>query len=398
MTFADIANTACQTVGELDTASVAVAQQFAMNWYRVIFNSFAWAETTQAINILMGSTTTTGVFTVGSNNVTGITSTAGMSPGMLVTAQGIVPQGTLILTVDSPTQIHLSQNSLVTGTKGFTASAASLITPSVYGELITSAWTPDPLKLVPMPAEVREIGWIQKNVPGIQLAGITSPVPAYYWLEQTLGVPVAVIQSGSLGFLVQAALGDNCTITIHGLATDPVTLLTVEQTELLTINVVASTLVIPVNNFTQVWSCSKTSGNSRITVQANGATQYVMMPRSEEFKFNQYFFFPVPNTTWTWQLHLKMRCPDVNFLLTTDAPVIRHLEDALIAYTQACMLERQRQYSKANMKKQEAMALVEEAKNVQQQQSEHYEAITPDVYDFTNMDGRYIWRPTTSFF
>ncbi len=309
-----------------------------------------------------------------------------------------VPLGTEIAQVLSGTSILLTNPYAGgTGNAGFTVAQQNIVTPSIFGEVITSAWTPN-LNLVPMRAEYRELGWIQANAPGLQLQNLNAVVPAYYWQDQTLGVPQIVIVPGTLTFSVQNAGGDSCTITIHGLVTDPVSGQQFEQEEALAINVSSAQTVNPVNQFTQVWSCNKTTGISRITVMANGTSQYVMMPRAEDFKFSQFLFAPIPKTPWIWLPRLKIRCPDENFLLPTDSPIIRNLEDALLAGTQGDLLERQRQYSKANMKQQEAAALEDEAWKLQTEQSENFQQITPEIYDYTRIDGRYIWRPTTSFF
>jgi len=398
MTFADFASIACSKLGELDQGSLTSAQQFAMNRYRIMFNSYAWTETVFNAQVNVFAVTTTGVFTNGSVNVTGIPSTSGMVPGYMIPPTAGIAYGMQVASIVSLTSITLTAPYTgSTGTVAFTVSQDAIFTPSLFGEVITSAWTPS-LNLVPIPAQYRELGWIQVNTPGIQLQGISAIVPAYYWQDQTFGVPQQIIAPGTLSFSVQNSGGDNCTITIHGLVTDPVSGQQFEQEEALAIMAVSAQTVFPANQFTQVWSCAKTAGISRITVMANGSNQYVMMPRAEEFKFSQYLFNPVPKTPWIWLPRLKMRCPDENWLLPTDAPVIRNLEDAILAYTQADLLERQRQYSKAGAKAQEAMQLVEEAKKIQTEQSEHYEAIVPEIYDYTNMDGRYIWRPTTSFF
>ena len=61
---------------------------------------------------------TSGNTTVGSAVVTGILSTTGFQTGWTVTGDGI-PTGTTITSIDSPTQIHISQNATATSPAQF---------------------------------------------------------------------------------------------------------------------------------------------------------------------------------------------------------------------------------------------------------------------------------------
>src|SRR5258708_7249557 len=272
MTFADIASISCAKVGELDAGSILVAQQFAMNRYRIMFNRNEWDETVYNATVNIFAATSTGNFTSGSATVTGIPSTAGYSPNMLISGTN-VPLGTEIAQVLSGTSMLLTNPYAGgTGSAGFTVAQQNIFVPSLFGEVITSAWTPN-INLVPIRASYRELGWIQANAPGLQLPNLNATIPAYYWQDQTLGVPQLVIVPGTLSFAVQNSGGDSCTITIHGLVTDPVSGQQFEQTEALAVNVISAQTVTPANQFTQVWSCAKTAGISRITVMANSTCQ-----------------------------------------------------------------------------------------------------------------------------
>lgn len=331
MTFSDISNLACATVGEQDTDSVTYANNICVNRYRVLWNAYDWPETKQRV-----------------------------------------------------------QYSIL-------ASQANLFTDSIYGELIGASWTPDPAHLAPSPSDYREIGWIEKNTSAIIL-NTGAIVPAYYWQDQTMGLPNAAITS--IQFQVFNGSGESATIIIHGVVLDASSGQTVEITETLTISQSGAGSVVPVNNFKQVFSLSRSAGISRIGVKINGSSTYnfVMPANQQEFRFAQYRFFPVPQSAWTWILTHKIRCPDQNAVNINDSPAIKHLEDALIAYTQAGMLERQRQYSKAQAKTQEAAMFVDGAKKIIREQSQFFQQITPETYDLTNLRGGGIWRPTTSFF
>jgi hypothetical protein len=117
-----------------------------------------------------------------------------------------------------------------------------------------------------------------------------------------------------------------------------------------------------------------------------------------KYEFNQYFFVPTPSTPWFWNLQLKLRAPEFSSMLDTDTPAIQHLEDCLLVYTQHYLLERQRQYGKAQQKLQLADILVQGAKDIARNQEQMVLQIVPDVYDVTNLNGWRTRRRTSSFF
>lgn len=63
----------------------------------------------------------------------------------------------------------------------------------------------------------------------------------------------------------------------------------------------------------------------------------------------------------------------------SDAPMVRNIENALLAFAQADMLERSRQYAKAAAKVQEGTSLVEGARDLERNQSAKESRITPEV-------------------
>src|SRR5258708_30434051 len=120
MTFADFASISCAKVGELDPGSLQVAQQFAMNRYRVIFHRHEWDETVYNATVNIFAATTTGNFTSGSATVTGIPSTAGFGTNMLISSTN-VPLGTFVAQVPSGTSMIMSgPYAGGTGNAGFT--------------------------------------------------------------------------------------------------------------------------------------------------------------------------------------------------------------------------------------------------------------------------------------
>jgi hypothetical protein len=81
--------------------------------------------------------TQTANITAGSAVVTGLSSTTGMTAGMLVTAASGIPANTRILTVDSATQITLTANATASGTPALTIASEDI--QNFKGVITTSA-------------------------------------------------------------------------------------------------------------------------------------------------------------------------------------------------------------------------------------------------------------------
>lgn len=76
----------------------------------------------------------------------------------------------------------------------------------------------------------------------------------------------------------------------------------------------------------------------------------------------------------------KRRCVPLRH--DNDTPHIPNLEDALIAFAMADLLERERQFAKASVKVQEAVALVNETLLAERDQQQNHVQIIPEVYDY----------------
>lgn len=95
-------------------------------------------------------------------------------------------------------------------------------------------------------------------------------------------------------------------------------------------------------------------------------------------------FIPIPNQTYA--LLITGRKAFVQLTNDTDTPIIRGIDNALIAFATADMLERQRQYGKAQVKIQEATSLLNEMIRVETELSGSMPRILPMVESYGESD------------
>lgn len=261
-------------------------------------------------------------------------------------------------------------------TQNVPAGATGWFTDQSFGEALNVSWRVD-ITQTPLRAEYRDLGWIKTNDPFTIAPGIVGPLPRYYWQAQPMALPYNSITS--IEFDVVATNGDNVDIIITGMAPQSgASIFTVED---LGISCQQPTAFFPRNSFTSVFSITKANSASQILVKANGNTipDAVLPPQEFALQFNQYKFFPILQQAFVVDLELKLKVPQV--LNAGDTPIIKHLEDALIAFVQSDLLERQRQYQKAMAKTQEAQSYLQAAKNIQRDQADYVQTMTPDTFD-----------------
>ena len=413
MTFQDIAQQACDIVGENDSNTLTFAKNRVKDSYRIFWNSYEWPETITYQTIAVpastlgsiygpgsiftdssygeiysaswvpagaGSQSATGTFTSGNATVS-VSNTGTLAAGMQVYLNGVIQSGTTILSVTVNTSITLSSTALQSGSFTFTAFALPVLNP--------------------IPSSYRDRNWVIENAPAFITPNITSVLPHFYWKEASRGVPFDPLTLPNPISFKCFASAENCNITIHGKAIEPTSGLSVEVSEQLVISTSSpNAVVLPSHNFTSIYSISKTAGAGYILVQVNNAASqaYVMQPLDGKYEFNQYFFIPSPTTPWYWNLQFKLRPPEFSSLLDTDGPAIQHMEDALLAMTQHYLLQRQKQYNKAQQMIQIANTFLQGAKDITRNQEREMEQIIPDIYDVTNLNGWRTRRRTSSFF
>lgn len=88
--------------------------------------------------------------------------------------------------------------------------------------------------------------------------------------------------------------------------------------------------------------------------------------------------WPIPTSTTALILVGKMSCPTLG---ASDSPstFIRNIDNCLVAYSQGDMLQRMRQYGKAQQLYQEAASLLEVMRGVENQQAARQWIIIPDA-------------------
>lgn len=98
---------------------------------------------------------------------------------------------------------------------------------------------------------------------------------------------------------------------------------------------------------------------------------------STETSFARIRLVNPPQTATTLGILAKRRLRQMN--LDSDGPMVRGIENALLAFAQADMLERSRQYAKASAKISEGTSLLEGARDLERNQSAKESRITPEV-------------------
>ena len=87
-------------------------------------------------------------------------------------------------------------------------------------------------------------------------------------------------------------------------------------------------------------------------------------------------FFPVPSQNTAMLVFGKRAL--VPLVADTDAPVLRNIENVIIAYVHVDMLNRQRQYAKAQLILQEASAMLDAMRRLETEQSATVQRIVPE--------------------
>lgn len=97
-------------------------------------------------------------------------------------------------------------------------------------------------------------------------------------------------------------------------------------------------------------------------------------------------FFPIPSQNTAMLVFGKRALVQLN--ADTDMPVLRNIDNALIAYATGDMLERQRQYGKAQAKFQEASAHLDLMRRIETEQAGRVQRVVPEQLE-PGWDGEY---------
>jgi hypothetical protein len=148
-----------------------------------------------------------------------------------------------------------------------------------------------------------------------------------------------------------------------------------------------STLVVTTTQYyTYPLSVCKdvTSGTVVYSPYEYGSSLERLEPGETKFQFARIQVTPAPTESTDYLILCKRKAPIL--FADSDAPLIRGSDDALVAFTQADMLERLRHYSKAAMKQQEGAAQLAKMRDLDRNQQANIPRIIPvvDCYEGYN--------------
>lgn len=110
------------------------------------------------------------------------------------------------------------------------------------------------------------------------------------------------------------------------------------------------------------------------TIFERSSTPVAYEEFTDDSSIRKIRFLPIPNRTYPLKIVGKR---PITTLGDTDSPILRNIDRAWAAFTQADMLERQRQYGKSQAKVQEASALLNEMISVETEQSGNMPRVIP---------------------
>ena len=197
-----------------------------------------------------------------------------------------------------------------------------------------------------------------------------SGTPSRFSEMTPVGVSVLPASAERLNFVSSNSSDTNITILIRG------ELSNVEQVETVTLN--GTTTVSSTKSWDVIYTLSKqeTAGTVTVTGFTSGTTYLTLWDVESERKYARIRLHEIPSDTSKSILVLgKRRLRQLDNDL--DTPLIRNIDNAIIAYVQGDMLELGRQYGKAQTKYQEGGAMLEQAKLVEVFQSAYLQQVIP---------------------
>jgi hypothetical protein len=127
----------------------------------------------------------------------------------------------------------------------------------------------------------------------------------------------------------------------------------------------------------------ETVGTITVTGYRTGSVLAVLGPKETSVTYARVRLHDTPESEEDYLVLGKTKC--ANFTEDYDTSVIPGIDDALIAFAQCDLLEKLRQYAKAQAKATEALAQVEKAKNLETRQTTNTVRMVPVVepaYDY----------------
>lgn len=245
------------------------------------------------------------------------------------------------------------------GIVSFNATSNLLIVPYPIEYIVAARWNDRQI----MPVDEGTLFQIDPNV--FERVG----TPTRY--SDLTPVGVATLPSSEVVKAVSTSVSDTAVkILIRG------ELAGVEKTETLTLN--GTTNVIGTNTFDIIYTLSKDTSIGTVTVNGNVSnnTLVTLWDVEHERKYPRIRLHEQPTDMTKTILAMGKR--KIRQLTDDrDTPMIRSIDNALIAFATADMLERERQYSKAQLKIQEASGIMESLRGLHTYQTGNITQIIP---------------------
>jgi len=149
------------------------------------------------------------------------------------------------------------------------------------------------------------------------------------------------------------------------------------------------------NTYSTVLTISKGASVYPVSVTAADGTSATMSPGQTELVFTQGVMWPPLVGTGTFYVGAKMRADILDNDLSV--PRVSRLWNVLISYTKAELLQRQRQWGKAQAQTQDALSLVSAAVNEEKNQAAFRQQVVPMQYDGNFFPWGSAQYPTTTY-
>jgi hypothetical protein len=219
----------------------------------------------------------------------------------------------------------------------------------------------------------RERDWIETHAAIGPYFTNYGPIPCYFYRSPNVALPSA--NPGSLSFSVL----DTSPVQIYVVGKDA-------TGNRLSETMLASTSIpgtpsrpASQNSYASILTISKTASVYPVGVTASDGTSAQMTATQTELVFTEGRLWPPLVGTGTFNVGAKLRCQPLDSDLSV--PRVSRLWNALISATTAALLERQRQFAKAQVKTQEAQAIMQAAVNEEKNQAAFRQQVVPQVYD-----------------
>jgi hypothetical protein len=203
-----------------------------------------------------------------------------------------------------------------------------------------------------------------------QLFGETSTLPQLWYSD--IEVALAVLPGGDkLRFNSDNATDTNISVFIRGEYNGAAV------RETITLN--GSNQITTANMYDYPFVIQKEETEGTVSIRDDSANALLGEMWAEETtrKYTRVKLVPAPSQSIDLKLVVKRRC--IPLTTDLDAPVLRGIENCLKAYLEFEMLEYQRQFGDAQLKKQEANNLLQQLKDNDQLLQGNIQQIIPEV-------------------